>query len=93
MLFLFSFPNYSYSQQWYQYSDSIISNINKKNYEKASKFLELADSDITKLKPVKDTNMLQVKMQAMSLQSDGIKMCLFLSWKQSLMQKKASTKF
>ncbi len=55
LLFLVFLPCLMTSQQWHQYSDSIISNINKKNYENASKFLELADSDITKLKPVKDT--------------------------------------
>ena len=55
MLFLFSFPNYILSQQWYQYSDSIISNINKNDLKKASQFVELADTEIGQLKVIKDT--------------------------------------
>lgn len=55
IILIFLLPIFVFSQQWHAYSDSIISNINKNNYEKASRFLELADSDISNLKPVKDT--------------------------------------
>ena len=49
------FPCLVYSQQWQQYSDSIISNINKNNFEKANNFSQLADNDLLKTKFVKDT--------------------------------------
>jgi hypothetical protein len=55
IFFLVFLPSFLFSQQWHAYSDSIISNINKKNYEKATRFVELADSDISNLKPEKDT--------------------------------------
>ena len=56
VLFLFvCVPFFAYSQQWQQYSDSIISNINKNNYEKANAFGQLADNDLLKIKLVKDT--------------------------------------
>jgi hypothetical protein len=55
LILSFLVPIFVFSQQWHAYSDSIISNINKNNYEKASRFVELADSDISNLKPAKDT--------------------------------------
>lgn len=57
LLFLcfLTLPITNYSQQWHQYSDSIISNINKNNLGKASRFVELADADLKNLNVIKDT--------------------------------------
>lgn len=49
------FPCIVYSQKWHQYSDSIISNIKKSNYNRASYFIDLADNDINKSSIIKDT--------------------------------------
>jgi len=48
-------PCFLFSQQWHAYSDSIISNINKNNLEKASYFVKLADLEIKNSKPEIDT--------------------------------------
>lgn len=55
MLFLFSFPNNSYSQQWHQYSDSIYKCISKDDLKKASHFIELAENNIDYKNVIKDT--------------------------------------
>ena len=55
LFFIVCIPCLVYSQQWQQYSDSIISNINKNNFEKANNFSQLADNDLLKTKFVKDT--------------------------------------
>ena len=55
LFFIVCIPCFAYSQQWQQYSDSIISNINKNNFEKANNFSQLADNDLLKTKFVKDT--------------------------------------
>jgi CHAT domain-containing protein len=55
VLFLLSFPFANYSQQWHQYSDSIMSNIRKNDLEKASRFIELADKELAQSKVIKDT--------------------------------------
>jgi CHAT domain-containing protein len=55
LLFSISLPCFVYSQQWYSYSDSITSNINKGNLEKAKGFSQLADNEIGKTKITKDT--------------------------------------
>jgi len=54
IFFLFS-PYLVLSQQWHAYSDSIISNINKNEFEKAINFELLADNEITNSNVVKDT--------------------------------------
>lgn len=54
-VFFISFPFANYSQQWHQYSDSIIANVNKRNYSKAEQFIVLADAEIGQSKIVKDT--------------------------------------
>jgi CHAT domain-containing protein len=51
----FIIPFINYSQQWHQYSDSIIANVNKRNYDKAAQFIVIADSEIGQSKIVKDT--------------------------------------
>ncbi len=55
LLFLVFLPCFASSQTWQQYSDSIISNINKNNFEKAQNFSQLADNDLLKTKFIKDT--------------------------------------
>ncbi|TRX01349.1 CHAT domain-containing protein [Flavobacterium gawalongense] len=55
ILFIIYFPFAVYSQQWHQYSDSIISSIRKNDLEKASRFIELADIDLEKSNVIKDT--------------------------------------
>ena len=55
LLFLVFLPFAVFSQKWHAYSDSIISNINKNNFEKANNFSQLADNDLLKTKHVKDT--------------------------------------
>ena len=55
LFFIVFLPSFANSQQWQQYSDSIISNINKNNFEKANNFSQLADNDLLKTKFVKDT--------------------------------------
>jgi CHAT domain-containing protein len=55
LFFIVFLPSFAHSQQWQQYSDSIISNINKNNFEKANNFSQLADNDLLKTKFVKDT--------------------------------------
>jgi CHAT domain-containing protein len=55
LFFIIFLPCFGYSQHWHQYSDSIISNINKNNFEKANDFSQLADNDLLKTKFVKDT--------------------------------------
>lgn len=48
-------PFTNYSQQWHQYSDSIISNIQKNNLDNAVRFLQMADVEMKGLKVIKDT--------------------------------------
>lgn len=55
ILFIICFPFFVFSQQWHQYSDSIISNINKNDFDKAINFQLLAESEISKTKIIKDT--------------------------------------
>jgi CHAT domain-containing protein len=55
IFFIFCLPCFTYSQQWHQYSDSIISNIQKNDLDKASRFLELANAEMKGLKVIKDT--------------------------------------
>jgi CHAT domain-containing protein len=49
------FPCLVYSQQWQQYSDSVLVYFKKNDVEKASHFIKLADIDLEKLNIVKDT--------------------------------------
>ena len=55
LLFSISLPCFVYSQEWKQYSDSVISNIKKNDYTRASYFIDLADKNIEKSLVVKDT--------------------------------------
>ena len=55
LFIIISFPNFLFSQQWQQYSDSVISNIKKNDYNRASYFIDLADKNIEKSLVVKDT--------------------------------------
>jgi CHAT domain-containing protein len=55
LLFLVFLPFTVFSQQWHAYSDSIISNINKNEFEKAINFELLADNEIANSNVVKDT--------------------------------------
>ena len=59
LFILFCLPSFAHSQQWQAYSDSIgkITSVkhDKKDLEKANRFIELADRDIEKRNIVKDT--------------------------------------
>ncbi|MCA6422439.1 MAG: hypothetical protein IM568_06440 [Flavobacterium sp.] len=55
LLFFAFLPCLVFSQQWQQYSDSIISNIKKNDYTRATYFIDLADNDINKSSIIKDT--------------------------------------
>ncbi len=59
LFFIVCLPCFVYSQEWKQYSDSIykITSVkhDKKDLEKANRFIELADIDIEKKNAVKDT--------------------------------------
>jgi uncharacterized Rossmann fold enzyme len=55
LAFLFSYPNYTFSQKWQQYSDSINNSIAKNNFAEASRFIKLAESDIDYNSVKKDT--------------------------------------
>ena len=59
LFILFCLPSFAHSQQWQAYSDSIgkITSVkhDKKDLEKANRFIELADRDIEKTNIVKDT--------------------------------------
>jgi CHAT domain-containing protein len=55
LFFIICLPCITYSQQWQQYSDSIISNINNNNIEKAKTFSQLADNELLNIKFLKDT--------------------------------------
>ena len=55
LFFIICLPCIAYSQQWHQYSDSIISNIKKSDYKRADNFIDLADSNIGKSIVIKDT--------------------------------------
>jgi hypothetical protein len=48
-------PCFSFSQQWKQYSDSVIVYFKKNDIVKASNFIELADIDLAKSKIIRDT--------------------------------------
>ncbi len=45
----------AFSQKWHQYSDSLLYYINRGDLQTASQFSELADTELTKLKPNTDT--------------------------------------
>lgn len=49
------FPCLVYSQQWQQYSDSVLVYFKKNDIEKASNFIELADINLEKSKVIRDT--------------------------------------
>nr|WP_314896921.1 CHAT domain-containing tetratricopeptide repeat protein [uncultured Flavobacterium sp.] len=51
----FILPFANYSQQWHQYSDSIMANIRKNDLDKASRFIGLADKELMQSKAIKDT--------------------------------------
>jgi hypothetical protein len=59
LFFIICFPCFAYSQNWHVYSDSIakITSVkhDKKDLEKANRFIELADKDIEKNGSNKDT--------------------------------------
>lgn len=55
VLLFICFPCFAYSQQWHQYSDSVLVNFKKNNIEKATHFIELADEELIKSKFIKDT--------------------------------------
>ncbi len=55
LAFLFSYPNYTFSQKWQQYSDSINNSIAKNNLIVASRFIKLAESDIDYSSVKRDT--------------------------------------
>ena len=55
LAFLFNYPNYTFSQKWYQYSDSISNCIVNYNLKEASRFIKLAESDINYSTVKKDT--------------------------------------
>ncbi len=55
LFIIFSLPHFLFSQQWISYSDSIISNIKKSNFNKASYFVDLSDKEIDILTVKKDT--------------------------------------
>ena len=55
MLFLFSNPDYIFSQEWHQYSDSIYKCIIKDDLKKAAHFIELAENNIDYKSVTKDT--------------------------------------
>jgi|GEM_PF-4200844 len=55
IFFFVLFPCFVYSQQWLAYSDSVISNIKKSDYAKASYFIDLADENIEKYSITRDT--------------------------------------
>ena len=48
-------PQTIFPQKWHSYSDSIIVNIRKNDFEKASRFVELADKEINTNTNLKDT--------------------------------------
>ena len=53
--FLFSYPNFTFSQKWHQYSDSINTSISKNNLLEASRFIKLAENDIDYNRVKRDT--------------------------------------
>ena len=55
LFFIICFPCFAYSQQWQQYSDSVLFYFKKNNIDKASNFIELADADLAKSKILRDT--------------------------------------
>ena len=59
LFFIICFPCFAYSQNWHAYSDSIhkITSVkhDKKDLEKANRFIELADKGIEKMDVIKDT--------------------------------------
>jgi hypothetical protein len=55
LLFLVFLPYSLFSQQWHQYSDSVLVNFKKNNIEKAKYFIDLADDDLAKSKIIRDT--------------------------------------
>jgi CHAT domain-containing protein len=53
--FLFFLPFSVFSQQWQQYSDSVLVYFKKNNIDKASHFIDLADVELAKSKIIRDT--------------------------------------
>lgn len=48
-------PFFAYSQQWHKYSDSVLVNFKKNNFEKAKYFIGIADADLQQSLVLKDT--------------------------------------
>lgn len=55
LFFIICLPCFAYSQQWQQYSDSVLVYFKKNDIDKASHFIELADIDLAKNNVIRDT--------------------------------------
>lgn len=55
LIFIICIPCIVYSQQWHEYSDSILYNLKKNDYTRATHFIGLSDSILGRTKHTKDT--------------------------------------